>query len=260
VDVTIKRRAVERLLSFLGLSGYRDAMIDVLLPSPAQARNCQRSMVFSVDGGKTEANEYLVDVAINIARASQTLFLSELRARGGDAQEYISIWPGEHYRLLAGLVQELLPKIVIEIGTATGASALSMLSTLRADGCIVTFDVIPWAEYSGNILAPDDFADGRLLQETDDITRRAGFQKHEQLIRRADLIFIDAAKDGVMEDRILNLLEGTQFSTEPLIVFDDIRLWNMLATWRRITRPKLDLTSFGHWSGTGLVHWTRTET
>jgi hypothetical protein len=38
-------------------------------------------------------------------------------------------------------------------------------------------------------------------------------------------------------------------------MFDDIHLWNTLGTWRRISRPKLGLTSFGHWSGTGLVDW-----
>jgi hypothetical protein len=29
----------------------------------------------------------------------------------------------------------------------------------------------------------------------------------------------------------------------------------MLGVWRGIARPKLDLTSFGHGSGTGLVRW-----
>jgi hypothetical protein len=29
----------------------------------------------------------------------------------------------------------------------------------------------------------------------------------------------------------------------------------MLAIWRRIRRPKLDFTSFGHFTGTGLVLW-----
>lgn len=43
---------------------------------------------------------------------------------------------------------------------------------------------------------------------------------------------------------------------QPILVFDDIRAWNMLAIWREIRMPKLDLTSFGHWSGTGLVDWT----
>jgi hypothetical protein len=40
------------------------------------------------------------------------------------------------------------------------------------------------------------------------------------------------------------------------LVFDDIRIWNMLRIWREIVRPKLDLTSFGHWTGTGIVDWT----
>jgi hypothetical protein len=38
-------------------------------------------------------------------------------------------------------------------------------------------------------------------------------------------------------------------------MFDDIRLMNLLSIWRGIQRPKMDITSFGHWSGTGLVDW-----
>ncbi|WP_164546837.1 MULTISPECIES: hypothetical protein [unclassified Variovorax] len=40
-----------------------------------------------------------------------------------------------------------------------------------------------------------------------------------------------------------------------MIVFDDIRVMHMVDTWRRIARPKMDLSSFGHWSGTGLIDW-----
>ena len=45
----------------------------------------------------------------------------------------------------------------------------------------------------------------------------------------------------------------------PIGVFDDIRQWTMLAIWRAVQRPKLDLTSFGHWSGTGLIDWQPVE-
>ena len=41
----------------------------------------------------------------------------------------------------------------------------------------------------------------------------------------------------------------------PIVMLDDIRLWRMLSFWQDIPRPKLDLTSFGHWSGTGLVDY-----
>jgi hypothetical protein len=30
---------------------------------------------------------------------------------------------------------------------------------------------------------------------------------------------------------------------------------NMIELWRNVQKPKLDLTSFGHWSGTGLIDW-----
>jgi hypothetical protein len=38
-------------------------------------------------------------------------------------------------------------------------------------------------------------------------------------------------------------------------MFDGIRVLNMIGIWRRLARPKMDLTSFGHWSGTGLADW-----
>ena len=41
----------------------------------------------------------------------------------------------------------------------------------------------------------------------------------------------------------------------PIILVDDIRLPNMLATWRSIPLAKMDITSIGHWSGTGIIDW-----
>jgi hypothetical protein len=37
--------------------------------------------------------------------------------------------------------------------------------------------------------------------------------------------------------------------------FGDIRVLDMIENWRRLNRPKLGVTSFGHWSGTGLLDW-----
>jgi len=68
---------------------------------------------------------------------------------------------------------------------------------------------------------------------------------------------VDAAKDGRTEKVLLELFETLRFRTPPIVVFDDIRLWNMVGIWRSVSRPKLDATSFGHWSGTGLIDWQR---
>jgi hypothetical protein len=66
---------------------------------------------------------------------------------------------------------------------------------------------------------------------------------------------VDAAKDGKLERRLLDQFESVGLKRGALVVFDDIRLWNMLEIWRTIARPKLDVTSIGHWSGTGMVDW-----
>jgi len=66
---------------------------------------------------------------------------------------------------------------------------------------------------------------------------------------------VDAPKDGIFELKFLENLSTILLPPNALVVFDDIRLWNMLKIWREIKRPKLDLTSFGHWTGTGLVDW-----
>ena len=37
------------------------------------------------------------------------------------------------------------------------------------------------------------------------------------------------------------------------LIIDDILFVNMIDLWRKIKSPKLDATSLGHWSGTGIV-------
>ncbi len=53
---------------------------------------------------------------------------------------------------------------------------------------------------------------------------------------------------------------GVRGATPPVarsVMFEDIRPWGMLSFRQEIERAKLDLTSFGHWSGTGLVDYAR---
>ena len=154
------------------------------------------------------------------------------------------------------MIQVLQPKLVIEIGTAKGLSALTMKKFLPDDGKIVTFDIINWNNYPGGTsLNNNDFDDGRLIQFTDDLSHSTSFSKHIELLKEADFIFMDAAKDGSQEQRFIDNLKTIKFNNPPIVLFDDIRLWNMLKIWREITMPKLDITSFGHWSGTGIVDW-----
>lgn len=226
-----------------------------LMPTPVNARHYEYSMLYSADDEKSKPSPRLIQLALESAKFAQGINLDEIVARTLP-ENYLDVWPGEHYKLLAGIVQTMKPKLVIEIGTAKGLSSLSMKKFLPKDSKIVTFDIISYKKYpGGNYLKEEDFADGRLVQFTDDISSKDGFQKHLELLKDADLIFADAAKDGTQEQLFIDNFKSIKFKNSPIIVFDDIRLWNMLKIWRDISFPKLDITSFGHWSGTGLVDW-----
>jgi predicted O-methyltransferase YrrM len=226
------------------------------LPAPVTARHTENSLLLSMDDESSRPSERLLDVVLAAADAARRIQLADVSSRIQDGPRYPSVWPGEHYRLLAGLVQVLEPKLVIEIGTHTGLSALALKDRLAQEARIVTFDIVPWQTLSGAALRTSDFVGGQLEQVVDDVTSPEGAARHSSLLGAADLIFIDAAKDGAMEGRLLHLLESVEFTGAPILVFDDIRVWNMLAFWRAVSRPKLDITSFGHWAGTGLVDWT----
>lgn len=224
-----------------------------LLPHGARARQGEKSWIFSADDEARPADR-LVDLALRAARAAHETDLTHLDARlPAGSPPFASLWPGEHYRLLAGLVRELPATTVIEIGTATGLSALAFKEALPPEGRVVTFDLVPWRDYPGTVLTEADLADGRIVQHLDDLSTPQGVAKHRELLEQADLVFVDAAKDGEQEARFLEQFEAVRFQRAPVLVFDDVRQWKMLKIWREVRRPKLDVTSFGHWSGTGLV-------
>ncbi len=168
---------------------------------------------------------------------------------------YPEIWPGEHYKLLAGLVAAQQPRRVVEIGTAQGWSALALQSSLPPGSELVTFDIVPWTEMGNTAFRASDFEAGKLRQMLGDLSDKAFFAQCADLLSGCELLFVDAPKDGVFEQKLLENLSTIQLPPDALVVFDDVRLWNMLRIWREIKRPKLDLTSFGHWTGTGLVDW-----
>lgn len=214
-------------------------------------------MLYSEDDALSRPSPHLIDLSIEaIECAHRSTNLTELCERLAGRFPYpddtIALWPGEHYRLLAGLVQVLKPEVVVEIGTAEGLSALSLLKYLPYGGRLITFDLIPWNAYPNSCLIAEDFRDGRLTQKTEDLGNLAAFEKHRELIGEADLVFVDAAKDGRLEHKLVSNFRTVRYKKKPVFVFDDIRLWNMLSVWRQIPWPKLDLTSFGHWCGTGI--------
>jgi predicted O-methyltransferase YrrM len=217
---------------------------------PITARHVEPSLISPVAGAPSAR---LLDTALRAVDSARSVNLGSLTARGRD--DFPDLWPGEHYKLLAALVGLLRPKTVVEIGTATGMSALAMKTALPEDGKIVTFDLVPWQEYPGAVLQEADLADGRLEQRSDDLSTPPGWHANADLLQSAEFIFVDAQHDGAQERNFLRAFDEVGLAKGPIVMFDDIRLWRMLEFWQEIVRPKLDLTSFGHWSGTGLVDY-----
>jgi predicted O-methyltransferase YrrM len=213
-------------------------------------------MLFSADTPRGEWSDRLLDLSLKAITGARiqdlTSVQSRLRGRFRFPDSIVSTWPGEHYKLLAGLVQTLEPLQVVEIGTAEGISALALKKHLPKKGKAITFDIVPWRDYPNTCLEEQDFADQRLEQMVADLGDAGVFEEHRTLLEQTDLFFVDASKDGSLERRLIRHLNSINYRKPPIVLFDDIRVWNMLAIWHELEWPKLDLTSFGHWSGTGI--------
>jgi predicted O-methyltransferase YrrM len=232
---------------------FKKPSIKDLLPYPVQADHGEYSMIFSQHDEKSFASPSLLEISLQAIQKASSTDLTDLSQKLSQKPYYPNIWPGEHYKLLSSFVQVLKPSVVIEIGTATGLSALALKKHLPEQGKIFTFDLFSWKNDPKTILKDSDFADGRLVQYVDDLTEEKTLEKHRSILEKASLIFIDAKHDGLVEEKLLKNLEKLSFSSPVYILFDDIRVWTMLKMWREISLPKLDLTSFGHCSGTGIV-------
>ncbi len=224
------------------------------------ARHSEQSLVLSLDDDPAaQGSPELIALALEASRVAVEVDLTDISERLSAPPYYPNIWPGEHYRFLAGLVQTLKPKTIVEIGTGAGLSALTMAKFLPAGGRLVTFDLNDWRTDPATVLWEADLEGGRIHASTDDLTDTLLMAVYHGLLSETDLFFIDASKDGVTERKLLANLETIPFRRPPLLVFDDIRLMTMIPIWRALRYPKLDVTSFGHWSGTGLVQFAPSQ-
>ncbi len=225
------------------------------LPLPFHARHIEYSAVASLDDDSSRPSPRLLDVSLKAVSCARRVDLSWLSRRMSAPPYHPDVWPGEHYKLLAGFVLALKPRRVIEIGTAQGLGALSMKAGLPAGGELITLDLIPWAEFPGTVFLPADFKDGSLRQVLGDLSDPKFFWSFAETLSGCDLLFVDAPKNVYFERAFLSNLSAISLPSNALVLFDDVRHWNMLQIWREIKRPKLDLTSFGHWTGTGIIDW-----
>ena len=174
-----------------------------------------------------------------------------LNIRKDPSNIFLNIFPGEHYRLLSSIAKLSKSKNIVEIGTYTGLGSLAL--KYNNDVKVTTFDIVPWNKIDRQSnLTVGDF-NHNLKQIIGDLSNDLFFNDNINILNQADIIFMDAPKDDKFEYSMaekFKILDNKDFK---LLIVDDIRWVNMIDFWRSIKSPKIDVTSFGHFSGTGIV-------
>jgi predicted O-methyltransferase YrrM len=219
-------------------------------------RHSELSIICSADDDAS-ANTLLIDISLQAIQYARQISLRDLAERNKHLPDtvYFDVYPGNHYRLLQVLARNVARRNIIEVGTFTGMSSACMLRGMPESCKLTTFDLISWRQF-GSHLKEEDFNSGRIAQVLEDLSNSDIFDKYLHLFNESELIFCDAPKDGIFEHKFLANLTRIKPTSACFLVLDDIRLLNMIDVWRAIKSPKLDLTSFGHWAGTGLVDIT----
>ena len=213
-------------------------------------RHYEPSLIYS----KEDANPsiFLVNMMADAIKIAATIELDCGKPNLPDSQ-FLNIFPGEHYRLLNAIIRVTGSKNIVEIGTYTGMGTLAFQDGIDEIN-VVTYDIIDWDELPvPSHFDESDFADNRIVQIVGDLSDDHVFEQNIDVLNSADVIFMDAPKNDVFEYKMAMKFSRLDKKHFKLLIVDDIQFVNMIDFWRSISSPKLDVSSFGHWSGTGLV-------
>ena len=221
-------------------------------------RHCEPTIAASTLDRYNDGQDVLVDVLLRAAHEARSIDMSSVLACCATQRDsqYVNTWPGEHYRLLAAVTQVLDVSLAIEVGTYTGLGALCVA---QGADCVVTYDIIPHTDFRDSALKSPSVP-ANIEQRIGDLSDAEYFRSQADVLSSADLIFIDGPKDGVFEKVFGELLYRAIQGNSCLVIWDDIHLLQMQTIWQDFPVIKLDATSLGHWSGTGMTTSYRATT
>ena len=151
---------------------------------------------------------------------------------------FLSPFGKEHYILLAYMSTWYNNSVILDIGTLKGCSALAL--AYNSTNKIKSFNIT-------NQLDLNDIPEN-IEFIVDDILN----EKYKDLILSSKIILLDTYHDGTFEKKFHDYLNENKW--EGILILDDIKLnQEMIDYWDNIEEPKLDITKYGHWSGTGIV-------
>jgi hypothetical protein len=162
----------------------------------------------------------------------------------------------EHYRLLAHLASMMSDAVIIDIGTHRGLSAVALAS--NPSNRVVTFDI---ADFLTGPTKERFERVPNITRSFDNLWDAPTRERWRDTLLRSKLIFLDIEPHGgTMETELLRWLDENDYAG--WLVCDDIWYFKGMRDhfWSKIPAArKFDLTTVGHWSGTGLVTFRASE-
>ncbi len=164
--------------------------------------------------------------------------LGEIITQPEFKQYFVSEGGREHYKLLAYFSTLFEDEILLDIGTYKGCSSLALSYNIKNN--VKSFDLGDFKQISKNL----DNIDYILGDFTND--------EYKELVMSSPLIMLDTDHEGPFEHKAYQYLKDINWVG--YLLLDDIHLNEpMKEFWNQIDNEKYDITSMGHWSGTGLV-------
>ena len=214
-----------------------------------QIRHFEASIIYSKEC--TNSTPELIEIVADAAKLASKSILNCGKKNLPDSR-YLNVFPGEHYRFINSLVKTVNAKKIVEIGTFTGMGTLALKEGSK-DVLVTTYDIIKWDKLAlPSHFKSSDF-EKSLNQIIGDLSKDDFFEENLEILNDADLIFMDAPKDNRFEYKMAKQFQKLKNKKNKLLVLDDILFINMIDFWRKIKSPKVDATSFGHFTGTGIV-------
>lgn len=156
----------------------------------------------------------------------------------------------EHYKLLTYLSNQIDNVKILDAGTHYGCSCLALAQ--NKNNIIYTYDNMDYM--------PDKNYQLPFKSDYDNVIyiKENVFNLSIEEFKEFEIILLDTNHYGPEEIEFYKLLIDNNY--EGYLILDDIfspTHPNMLKFWNSIDKPKYDLTSVGHCTGTGVVCFNR---
>lgn len=170
---------------------------------------------------------------IDLTQQSELVIDPEFRAY------FIDTIGNEHYMLLAYFSTKYNSCSLLDIGSYKGCSALAL--SYNNTNKVVSFDIRPGLKRLHKCPDNVEFIVGDVMDPS-----------YLELVLSSPFILLDTYHDGIFEKAFYDYLKQNKYSG--ILMLDDIKLnKEMMNFWEGIDNEKLDVSEFGHHSGTGLV-------